>query len=317
VFTPYPARFSVRYHHTNDGLDAQLAALRQHPAGGRTIVLIGDSFVAGLEVDPTERFTTQVRARLAGTRLIALACPSYSPIVYERLYRDVALPLHPDVVAVCLDQTDAGDDAEYAQFLDPDWSGDPERKWFDAPFKDTSIAILEAHPVRYFLLQHSRIYLYVARHFVRGLDPVPERTSQMAKEHRRVYADGCAQPSLLGDQYAVSEKYIEEIIRERPPAQQLYFITYPHAQNLAGQPKSTLLQGLLPDRHQSVPVYEYWITRNHLAQRHPEIHFIHTAQDFRDECARTPRALYFHENDIHWNAEGHRFFASLMNRYLP
>src|SRR5262245_10733549 len=54
------ARFSPRYHHTSPEFSALLKNIQGNPAAfkeGITVAILGDSFVAGNEVDYSQRFT--------------------------------------------------------------------------------------------------------------------------------------------------------------------------------------------------------------------------------------------------------------------
>ena len=93
-------------------------------------------------------------------------------------------------------------------------------------------------------------------------------------------------------------------------------MTYPRAENLAGQHKTTLLGGGLADRHASTPFFEYWIREKHLAAALPDATFVHTAEAFRGAIASTGRQYYLHVNDVHWTADGHRLFADILEREI-
>src|SRR5437868_5911814 len=55
------ARFSPRYHHASPEFSALLKQIQADPAAFRgdiTVAILGDSFVAGNEVDESQRFTS-------------------------------------------------------------------------------------------------------------------------------------------------------------------------------------------------------------------------------------------------------------------
>ena len=117
------AHFSPRYHHTTKKMSALLQRIKADPKafkGDITIAILGDSFVAGEEVADPHRFTSVLQHSYDAilrprVKIVNLGVSSYSTMIYERVYRDVVLPLAPDVVIVCLEQTDVSDDSLYEQ----------------------------------------------------------------------------------------------------------------------------------------------------------------------------------------------------------
>src|SRR5262245_15813995 len=239
------AGFSPRYHHASPEFLALLEHIRANPAafkGDITVAILGDSFVAGAEVDSSQRFTSIMQHDFDALpapriKIINLGFVSYSTVVYERLYRDVVLPLDPDIVIVCLDQTDVADDHLYEQEM-PSSHG-PGAASGNSDFKDTILSNYESHPITFFLLRHSRLFLQVnmTKQSITGSGFIPERKAhlqirQRVREHardalkQRLYLETCKDPASHRDLFENSEKYIRSISLMKPQRQRLCFVTY-------------------------------------------------------------------------------------------
>jgi lysophospholipase L1-like esterase len=311
-------RFSARYHHASPEFLSFLDRVAQDPAafkGDVTVAILGDSFVAGDGVEPSKRFTTLMQRdydAAPGPRvtIVSFGFTSYTTLLYDRLYQDVVLKLDPDVVIICLDQTDVADDYLYEQ----------ERSSDAGDFEDTVLENYQSYPLRFFLLRHSQLFLrtsaIVQQLTGESVIPASVRAARRDAIKLRLYFETCKDPESRGDLFPISEKYIRSIARRKPPRQKLYFVTYPRAENLAGQRKTTLLLGALPDRHASTPYFEHWIRRSNLAAALPDVTFVHTTEAFRRAIASTDRQYYLHVNDVHWNADGHRLFADVLEREI-
>jgi lysophospholipase L1-like esterase len=333
---PYAhASFSPRYHHTSPEFSSLLEQIQSDPRafkGDITVAILGDSFVAGEEVDHSRRFTSIMQAYCDSLpapriKILNLGFTSYSTFVYARLYRDVILPLDPDIVIVCLDQSDAVDDYLYEQELSSgrDTTG---LTLANAEFKDTVLKNYESYPITFFLLRHSRLFLLadMAKQRLTGIGFIPKDTRLQIPDRLRVndrdrkrlklYLETCRAPESYGDFFESSEKYIQAISSMKPMHQKLYFVTYPRAENLAGQRKSTILRRELPDSHASTPYFEFWIEESNLAARYLDISFVHTADVFRAAIASSGRQYYFLVNDLHWNEEGHKLFAEILEHRI-
>jgi hypothetical protein len=321
------ARFSARYHHGSQEMMTFFKRIQTNPKafkGDLTVAVLGDSFVAGEEVAAPRRFTSVLQCSYdistgGRVKIINLGVPSYSTMLYERLYRDIVLPLDPDVVIVCLDQTDAADDNAYEQDLSSGEAlaatGVPE-----ADFACTILKNYESYPVTFFLLRNSQLFLraHVAKRRLTGSGFIPESTradSRVEKKMER-YLETCKDPAPFRALFDNSEKYIRAISLMKPPRQKLYFVTYPRAENLAGQHKTSLIRGALPDSYSSDPFFEYWINQENLAGRYLNIKFIHTSGSFRAAIAATGLQYYFYNNDVHWNELGHGLFAEILDKEI-
>jgi len=307
------AGFSPRYHHTSPEFSALLHQIQHDPAKARgeiTVVLLGDSFVAGEGMSADRRFTSIMQRHydsLPSPRItiIGLGFTSYSTVLYDRLYKDVVLPLDPDIVIVCLDQTDVADDYLYGQELTS-----------TGEFANTVLQNYESYPATFFFLRHSRIFLQAntikQRWTGRGFVPNSSRAGARDATKLTLYLETCKDPASHGDLFQRSAQYIQSIAALKPPRQKLYFVTYPRAENLAGQRKTTLLYGALSDSHASTPYFEYWIRKTNLAVKYPTTPFVHTTDAFRAAIASTGRQYYFRVNDVHWNEEGQKLFAEIL-----
>ena len=312
------SRFSARYHHASPQFLSFLERVTRDPAAFRgeiTVAILGDSFVAGDSIAPSKRFTMLMQrdydaATGPRVKVISFGFTSYTTLLYDRLYQDVILKLDPDIVIVCLDQTDVADDYLYEQ----------ERPSADGDFEDTILKNYQSYPARFFLLRHSQLFLRASAIKAQltgdGVIPASTRAAERDATKLRLYFETCRDPKSRGDLFPISEKYLRSIAIRKPPRQKLYFVTYPRAENLAGQPKTTLLGGALPDRHASTPFFEYWIREKQLAAALPAVTFVHTAEAFRGAVASTGRQYYLHVNDVHWTADGHRLFADLLEREI-
>jgi lysophospholipase L1-like esterase len=334
---PYAqAGFSARYHHASQDFAALLKQIQVKPEAFRgdiTVAVLGDSFVAGNEVDKALRFTSIMQRYCDSLpepriKVVNLGIPSYSTLIYERLYRDVVLPLDPDIVIVCLDQTDVADDILYEQELTsrPDGAG---AVLANSDFNDTVLKHYESYPLMFFLLRNSQLFLraHLVKQRFTGTGFIPENTDRVhaaeylrASERERqkltLYFETCKDPKRHGRLFENSEKYIRSISQRKPAHQELYFVTYPRAENLAGQRKSTILHGALPDSYASTPYFEFWIKEANMAERYANLVFIHTSSEFRSAIASRDRQLYFHIDDVHWNADGHKLFAEILVRRI-
>ena len=326
---PYAdARFSARYHHGPEEFFSLLKRIQAEPAafkGDLTIAILGDSFVAGEEVSAPLRFTSVMQdsydaLKRPRVKIVNLGVASCSTMLYARLYRDVVLPLAPDVVIVCLDQTDVADDYLYEQELAAAPGVAGVAAVSEADFASTILKDYESCPVRFFLLRHSQVFLrlHLVKRRLTGTGFIPESTRIGAREARKMelYLETCKDPEPYKTLFENSAKYIEAIARMKPPGQKLYFVTYPRAENLAGQRKTTLLHGALPDSYSSTPFFEYWIKKENLAARHPDCGFVNTSEGFRAAIASTGLQYYFFNNDVHWNEPGHRLFAEILDQNI-
>ena len=119
------AHFSARYHHGPRKMLALLKRIQADPAafkGDITVAVLGDSFIAGEPLGEPLRFTSVMQrsydaSKRPRIKIVNLGISSYSTMLYERVYRDAVLPLAPDMVIVCLDQSDVSDDYLYEQEL--------------------------------------------------------------------------------------------------------------------------------------------------------------------------------------------------------
>ena len=322
------ARFSARYHHSSPEMLALLKRIQADPAafkGDITVAILGDSFVAGEEVAAPFRFTSVMQdsydaLKRPRVKIVNLGVASYSTMLYARLYRDVVLLLAPDVVIVCLDQTDVADDYFYEQELAAAPGATGVAAVPEADFASTILKDYESCPVRFFLLRHSQIFLrlHLVKRRLTGTGFIPESTRIGTREARKMelYLETCKDPEPFKALFENSAKYIQAIARMKPPGQKLYFVTYPRAENLGGQHKTTLLLGALPDSYSSTPFFEYWIKKENLAARYPDCGFVHTSEHFRAAIASTGRQYYFSNNDVHWNEQGHKLFAEILDQNI-
>jgi hypothetical protein len=132
----------------------------------------------------------------------------------------------------------------------------------------------------------------------------------------RLYLETCKDPQSHGALFETSAKCIQSICDRKPDDQQLYFVTFPRSENLAGQRKTSILQGALPDSHASTPYFEYWIKQTNLAARCANAEFIHTSGAFWNAAVTGDQQFYFHDKDVHWNEDGHRLFAEILMRRI-
>jgi len=322
------AHFSPRYHHTTKKMSALLKRIQADPPafkGEITVAVLGDSFVEGLGVAEPLRFTSVLQQSYATiprprVKIVNLGVSSYSTMLYERVYRDIVLPLAPDVVIVCLEQTDVSDDYLYEQELSSVPGGADAAAVSKADFASTILKDYESYPVRFFLLRHSQIFLrlHLVKRRLTGTGFFPESTRIAARERKRMelYLETCITPEPYQARFENSEKYIQAIYRMKPPSQKLYFTTHPRAENLAGQHKTTLIHGALPDSYSSTPFFEHWIKQANLAARYPDCKFVHTSEKFRAAIAASGRQYYFFNNDVHWNELGHKLFAEIIDQNM-
>jgi hypothetical protein len=322
------ARFSERYHHGPKEMFALFKRIQADPTsfkGDITVAILGDSFVAGEGVAEPLRFTSVMQHSYDAitrprVKIVNLGVSSYSTMLYERVYRDVVLPLAPEVVIVCLEQTDVSDDYLYEKELSSVASGAAAAAVSDANFASTILKDYESYPVRFFLLRHSQIFLrlHLVKRRLTGTGFFPESTRIAAREAKRLqlYLETCKDPEPYKARFENSEKYIQAIYRMKPPGQKLYFVTHPRAENLAGQHKTTLIHGALPDSYSSTPFFEYWIKQENLAARDPDCAFVHTSENFRAAIASTGLQYYFFNNDVHWNELGHKLYAEILDQNI-
>jgi hypothetical protein len=134
-----------------------------------------------------------------------------------------------------------------------------------------------------------------------GFIPESKRTDASDARKMTLYFETCKDPEPYQALFENSEKYIRAISLMKPSRQKLYFVTYPRAENLAGQHKTSLLRGALPDSYSSIPFFEYWIRKENLAAQYPNTTFVHTSENFRAAIASTGLQYYFYKNDVHWN----------------
>ena len=174
--------------------------------------------------------------------------------------------------------------------------------------------------MRFFLLRHSQIFLrlHVVKRRLTGTGFIPEGTRTDAREAKKMelYFETCKDPAPYQALFENSEKYLQAIARMKPQGQKLYFVTYPRAENLAGQHKTTLLRSALPDSYSSTPFFEYWIKKENLAARYPDCVFVHTSENFRAAIAATGLQYYFFNNDVHWNELGHKLYAEILDQKI-
>lgn len=326
--TSAAAGYSARYHHGTKESFALFKRIQADPAAFRgeiTVAVLGDSFVEGLGVTMPFRFTSLLQHSYDAisrpqVKIVNLGVSSYSTMIYERVYRDVVLPLAPDVVIVCLEQTDVSDDYLYEQELSSVPGGVDATAVSEADFASTILQDYESYPVRFFLLRHSQIFLrlHLVKRRLTGTGFFPESRRIAVREMKRMelYLETCKDPAPYQTRFENSQKYIQAISRMKPPGQKLYFVTHPRAENLAGQHKTTLINGALPDSYTSTPFFEYWIKQENVAARYPDCRFVHTSEYFRTAIAATGRQYYFFNNDVHWNELGHKLYAEILDQNI-
>jgi len=137
---PYSGLSSSQYHHVNapntemllGHYDGHAVVIRDNEDGLRCdlsrdefleyperILVMGDSFVWGMGVRQekmlTEVMQDSLRARYGrdDVAVLAGAAISYSPLLFQRLYREVFSKYRPAVVFLVLDTSDVGDDIFY------------------------------------------------------------------------------------------------------------------------------------------------------------------------------------------------------------
>ena len=249
-------------------------------------MLIGDSFVAGDAIEAPHRFTSLMQDDFDSAsperrvRIVNLGYTWSSTMIYDRLYRDVVRSLDPDIVIVCLDQTDAADDYLYERELSaPPGAGRSEVS--DADFADTVLQHFESHPARFALLRYSRVVL--------GVNALPGGPWSVAScPTRRAWLSGMRRSFGSTTRRAATRSRTRISLHARrttfgrswrcgPPHQQLYFVTYPRAENLAGQQNDPAQRAA--SRQSCVgAVLEHWIARERIAERYRDATFVHTSR---------------------------------------
>jgi hypothetical protein len=108
-----------------DGLRTRLSP-DELTSDDTVIVLLGDSFVWGLELDAEDTLPAQLRSLIAAhhpeldVTVVNFGWISASPLLSLRQAREVASRYHPDLVVSCVDMTDFHDDLKYQALLDGD-----------------------------------------------------------------------------------------------------------------------------------------------------------------------------------------------------
>ena len=88
------------------------------------VVILGDSFTYGLGLPPEKCFPAKIERMLRqqlAPRTVKVAnfgWTSSSPLLSARRLEAIGEKYHPDVVAICVDMTDFGDDLRWASMLD-------------------------------------------------------------------------------------------------------------------------------------------------------------------------------------------------------
>src|SRR5690606_34977531 len=88
------------------------------------LVFLGDSFTFGYDLEPEETFVHRVETLLGGAypgipvRTANFGWTSSSPLLQHRRLLSIGEKYNPDVVVLCVDMTDFGDDILYANMLE-------------------------------------------------------------------------------------------------------------------------------------------------------------------------------------------------------
>lgn len=107
----------------SDGIRSRRQA-EEFVESGTNVVLLGDSFVFGYGLTVEQSIPSQVERRLrerfpgAEIKVANFGWVSSSPLLDERLLRDVGDRYRPDVIALCIDMADFHDDLVYGRMLE-------------------------------------------------------------------------------------------------------------------------------------------------------------------------------------------------------
>jgi hypothetical protein len=107
----------------SDGLRSRVEA-EDLPSDGCTVLVLGDSFTYGVQLDYEQtlpqRLEALLRRRSPGVPIHAVNAgwESSSPLLGLRLLREIGRKYHPDLVLYALDMTDFRDDLQYGNLLE-------------------------------------------------------------------------------------------------------------------------------------------------------------------------------------------------------
>jgi len=107
----------------SDGIRSRIEA-DDIPDDAFRIVMLGDSFVQGWELEDEETIPAVLQRRLRAEApprpiyVLNFGWVSSSPLLAERQLHDIGAKYRPDLVVHCIDMTDFNDDLKYRRWLD-------------------------------------------------------------------------------------------------------------------------------------------------------------------------------------------------------
>ena len=311
---PIPTRAGLNHQMTTNPFGFIDAERTPGPSARIRIIFLGDSFTMAMLCPPEQRFTAHFQRLLdeafGPDRFEALnfGTATWSPIVYARVYQHLLPGFCPDLVFICLDNSDPTDDEKLAESLVPRPDG---ALVFDYPVVQDYMATYSRGP-KGWLRRHVRAYLLL----MTAADAIVE-----ARQPRYRLADLIMREPFGPDGARLwkgSQKYIRQCLGTgRQKNFPTVLVTYPESYNVDKvEHIETGWHAGFADRERRPfdTFYELWLRRT------PDLdkNAIHLTEDLRAYKKAHPQNRLYWRHDNHFAPLGHQVFArALFKKALP
>jgi len=313
----FQTKYSPRFHHYDLHVEEFFENISKKNFGSakKKILIIGDSFISGEDIDYEYRATTLLIQQLESLlpnqfEIFSLGQGSWSTLIYKRALESVLEYLSPDLIFVAIDQSDPVDDYVYSRELE---GGD------DSDFIDTIIHRIEKSWISKIII-HSKALMSFDSIFIKYFRFsffFPWLPDEMLQRHNeRVVRQSVISndPGSTASYFKLVAQSMLEMDEMIDDSSKLVFITFPRADHLAHQKKSSFFEGYIREDNETLPYVDYWMKETQLDKLFNRSVFISTYKAFKEHDEEGP--LFFWKDDVHWNERGHSLFADQLLKII-
>lgn len=313
----FQTKYSPRYHHLDIDAEITLNQINSNYFDNQLqkILIIGDSFIEGAQVEESKRSTNILSRKLEELypntyQVITLGQGSWSMLSYSRAVEDILKFIRPQKIIIAIDQCDAIDDEFYAKEINGD---------LDGPFVNTLIHRLEQDRDKSFFHKSRVISLIdlVILEFTKHSILYPWLSDELFTRHfdkLNLQVAFAQKPEAYGQYFELTKKLMKRIDSILPEESTVYFVTYPRSENLAGQKKSTFVNDQISEDHHSIPYVDFWVEKSGIAHELKKSKIVLTLDAFK--TAKGEEDLFFWQDDVHWTPRGHEVFAEQLLKII-
>lgn len=314
----FKTKYSPRYHHYDSHVEEFFENIfnKNFESAKKKILIIGDSFISGEDIDYEHRAMTLLVEQLDSLfpnqfDVLSLGQGSWSTMIYQRALESVLEYLSPDLIFVAIDQSDPIDDYVYSQELA---GGD------GSDFINTIIHRIEKSWISKIIV-HSKALMTFDSIFIKYFrfsfffpwlpDEMLHRHNERVTRQSAISID----PGSTDSYFHLVAKFMLKMDKMIEDSSKLIFITFPRADHLAHQKKSSFFEGYIREDNETLPYVDYWMKETQLDKLFNRSVFISTYKAFKKYDKEGP--LFFWKDDVHWNEKGNSLFADqLLNIIL-